>query len=153
MGDDAVMACYGNTVANYWNAGSPIFYSFPLDVSCYSNKYHIHITSILFVNKRLTYETLFQDATNGLSDVFVEESDGKIHCHFTRDAVTHLMLPLDFGEADIDLDNNAYYVELASGPLDASGFIGPHQGAKVSEEPRKMQTFYICSSKCIFMNK
>ena len=60
MGDDAVVACYGNTVANYWNAGSPIFYSFPLDVSCYSNKYHIHITSILFVNKRLTYETLFR---------------------------------------------------------------------------------------------
>ena len=33
MGDDSVVACYGNTVANYWNAGSPIFYSFPLDVS------------------------------------------------------------------------------------------------------------------------
>ena len=32
MGNDAVVACYQNTVANYWNTKGP-YYSLPLDVS------------------------------------------------------------------------------------------------------------------------
>ena len=32
MGDDAVVACYGTTAANYWNAFVPYLFSFPLDV-------------------------------------------------------------------------------------------------------------------------
>ena len=31
MGDDSVIACYGPTIANYWN--TPSLYSLPLDVS------------------------------------------------------------------------------------------------------------------------
>jgi hypothetical protein len=32
MGNDAVVACYENTVANYWNIVLPNFYSLPLEV-------------------------------------------------------------------------------------------------------------------------
>ena len=32
MGNDAVIACYGTTVANYWNTNDP-YYSLPLEVS------------------------------------------------------------------------------------------------------------------------
>ena len=35
MGDDSVVACYVQTISNYWNI--PGFYSLPLDVSL--NKY------------------------------------------------------------------------------------------------------------------
>jgi hypothetical protein len=31
MGNDAVVACYGKTVANYWNRDVP-FYSLPIEV-------------------------------------------------------------------------------------------------------------------------
>lgn len=31
MGDDAVVGCFGDTAANYWNTASP-FYSWPIQV-------------------------------------------------------------------------------------------------------------------------
>ena len=33
MGDDAVVACYGDKVVNYWNAKTPYIWSFPLEVN------------------------------------------------------------------------------------------------------------------------
>ena len=44
MGNDAVIACYGTTVANYWNTNDP-YYSLPLEVSKRGENY------VLFMNE------------------------------------------------------------------------------------------------------
>lgn len=109
MGDDAVIACYGTTAANYWNSFVPYLYSFPLD-----------------------------DAQVGLSDISVSVADGKIACSFTKTAVTTLELPNDLGTTVIDLNSNTYFIALATGPLADDGFIAPHQDQGVSDGPMKV---------------
>ena len=38
----------------------------------------------------------------------------------------------------IDLDNQPYFLELATGPLGSDGNIAPHQDQQVSEEAIKV---------------
>ena len=78
----------------------------------------------------------FQDSTNGIKDATITVSDSKIHCSFLRDTLVNLQLPTDLGEATIDLNNKEYFVMVASGPLDANGFVAKHSAGKgVSENP------------------
>merc|ERR1719328_164708 len=106
MGEDAVIACYGNTVANYWNTIP--FWSVPLE-----------------------------DALNGITAASVTVADGKLSCSFIRAAVTELVIP-DHENVVIDLDNNSYFLELATGPLGGDGNIAPHQDQHVSQEAIKV---------------
>ena len=73
-----------------------------------------------------------------MSELNIAVEDGKLFCSFIREAVTDLVLPGNFGEVTIDLDNVSYFVELATGPLASNGYIAPHQDAGVSDNPVKM---------------
>ena len=118
MGEDSVVACYGSTVANYWNTIP--FWSVPLQVNVQINVMHFK-------------SHFLQDGLNGLSAASVTVADGKISCSFIKDAVTEFTIP-DHDNVVIDLDNQSYFLELATGPLGSDGNISPHKDKKVSDE-------------------
>ncbi len=71
----------------------------------------------------------------------VDLGGGKIHCTFTRDTVTTITTPVEEPEeVTIDLENNQYFVAIASGKL-KEGFVSPHSktGAAVTEDAVNFQ--------------
>ena len=66
----------------------------------YFRKRHAILFSKILIN-------LNQDAQGGLSDTILEIEDQKIHCTFTRDAVTEIVTPVEASETIvIDLVKN-----------------------------------------------
>ena len=66
---------------------------------------------------------------------------GLLYCAYTRDALTSIVPPGESDGVEFDLDNEDFYVLVATGPLNNAGELRHHDEKKASENPIDLGAF------------